>query len=696
MKNLFLFNLTITLLFTSNSFAQSQNLEDELFKLRNEPLTPSDSPTQIMRDIEDLNDQYINYRQAALSNLSKPEHLERGREIAETIGLEVVRRRNTLLLHAHVLRLRQKIEQIEDALQSDSYPRLWMRQADQLVLDSSRERLATIEQILTSTETPNSGILDAAITDLSAFISEHRADISHQDRTLIQAFDQDKPESRPDSRIRMKLKGDFTANGSTNTSVNDIFHQLNLLFDRIRQHPESRARWTNYLHEEIEELRPSSLIEVREKGLSITDLEDAAKNVSSKANDSLNLERNMQTLQTLEEEALLLKRALMMMYAEVSVSPYEFVRENTLLLANLFELDGNYSTLTTLQKLIESPENLATKQRVESLRTELIKVVSLIPHTPENTTSLASSCLNTPAPANTKISSLDMTFLEALNISPTSPRTASANDLSFMFLKPTLQGNSLSCVAHSVASDMEFEINKTNHGQVDIDEEYTYLKLQHRFYSWHHPISIEVKDTLSQGNWNDQEDYSDRGVVSDLNLNVLRPRQTFRSDSPSPYTDTSGVLAEIEPGDHQGERQKVIDRLRNKPRYAVQAYIHYIDPWQHRRRRRRVDCSFIRLLIDNQQPPIITLSSNARKLSGEGWLHIPPMNTGIQHTALIVGYGEGIDPRDMIKKPYFILRDSFVDEPIHYKVAADELLPQIRNLHKITQVVHLNPTPSAL
>ena len=84
------------------------------------------------------------------------------------------------------------------------------------------------------------------------------------------------------------------------------------------------------------------------------------------------------------------------------------------------------------------------------------------------------------------------------------------------------------------------------------------------------------------------------------------------------------------------------------------------------------------------------LSSNARKLSGEDWLHIPPMTTGILHIAVIVGYGQSIDPRDMVEKPYFILRDSFVDQPMHYKVAVDELLPRITELHKITEVEHVN------
>ena len=252
---------------------------------------------------------------------------------------------------------------------------------------------------------------------------------------------------------------------------------------------------------------------------------------------------------------------------------------------------------------------------------------------------------------------------------------------------------------------MEFEINKANQSQINIDEEYAYLQLQfesRNTYGWDHPISAEAKDKLSQGRWSDYgyPDGGTRGV----------PIRDISSD---------GVLAEIASGDHQGERQEVIDRLKVKPRYAVKMHAGYSnydtrripdslyysedgpydeseveERWNEWRNTwEEIDCSFIRLLIDNQQPPIVALSSNARKLSGEDWLHIPPMTTGTGHVAVIVGYGQSIDPRDMVEKPYFILRDSFVDQPMHYKVAVDELLPRIAKLHKITEVEHVNPIP---
>ena len=662
MKNLFLLNLVIGMFLASNSFAQLQNFEDELSYVRNIPL--ASSPTEIMESIKNLNDWYVNYWQEALANLNGKERVNRGRDIAETVGLEVVRTRNTLIFNGHVLRLKQKIEQIEAALENDNYPRLWMRQSDELILDRSRKRLAIIEQILDFTGIRESGILDVAITDLSAFLDKYRG--SQSNRTLIQTFSDSNS-----TRIMAKP--------TTMSSYNPYnLYSSSISSDQIARDPELAERWMDYLdarglREEIERLRrlfPST--------------RESRKRHSEIISDFLNLQEDRQTLQTLREEASLLEDALVTMYGVVSISFDQFVRENTPLIANLFELGGYHSRLADIRRLMESSENAKLKQKLQSLHTEFIKMTSLIPNVPENMRSLTSSCRNTSKLANKEISSNAIAFLEALNISFANS-IASANDLSFMFLEPTLQGGSLSCVAHSVASDMEFEINKTTHRQVDIDEEYTYLKLQGSDYNWRNPISAEVKDKLSQGNWNDHG-YPDRSVRR-RGFDFL---DSFEGWDPFPlpfehYNATAGVLADIEPGDHQRERQEVIDRLRSKPRYTVGAYVRYAGP---------VGCFFIRLLIDNNQPPLVTLASNARKLSGEDWLHIPPMGTGILHTALIVGYGEGIDPRDMVKKPYFILRDSFVDEPIHYKVAADELLPQIRNISKITEVVHLNPIPS--
>ena len=44
----------------------------------------------------------------------------------------------------------------------------------------------------------------------------------------------------------------------------------------------------------------------------------------------------------------------------------------------------------------------------------------------------------------------------------------------------------------------------------------------------------------------------------------------------------------------------------------------------------------------------------------------------------------------MKEKPYVILRDSFVDRPIHYKVAVDDLMGVIEGLYKTMKVKKLN------
>ena len=666
--------------FTSISFVEfSYGQESPSYYLRN--VSSASSPDVLMRDIEDLNDWSTRHRREALAGLSEEERLRRGKEIAETTGLEVMRTRNLLLLHAHVLRLRQKIGQIEESLRSYRHPHLWMRQADEWLLDQSRNRLALIEQILASSEVRENGLFDEPITDLASFINKYRSDHSHLDGLLIQTADQN--QNRPSLRIKQALR-----------SSHNNPYLPNILSMEIQSDPEMAQRWMDYIEVKgvQEEVR-------RTLGVNITRLSDEEEEfLRSIIEDFYRLEGDRETLEVLENEASLLEDALTAMYASDAISPYQFVRENTPHLANLFEIQGSYSRLADMQRLMEAPENANLKQRLQALHVEFRKVASLIPHAPETTSYSMSSCLDPSKWLDANIQERNpeaVEFLRTLNISSIG-QARPTNDLSFMFIRPTLQGSSLSCTAHAVASDMEFEINKANQSQIDIDEEYAYLQLQfesRNTYSWDHPISAEAKDKLSQGRW------SDHGYPNGSTYGV-----------PIRYMSSDGVLAEIASGDHQGERQEVIDRLKVKPRYAVRTSTSYhggrnwlfglwigndgerirIQDWME------IDCSFIRLLIDNQQPPIVALSSNARKLSGEDWLHIPPMTTGIGHVAVIVGYGQSIDPRDMMEKPYFILRDSFVDQPMHYKVAVDELLPRITELHKITEVEHVNPIAESL
>lgn len=484
-------------------------------------------------------------------------------------------------------------------------------------------------------------------------------------------------------------------------------------------------RWMDYI--EVRGVQE----EVRRLGLLVSRLSDDEKEfLEAIIGDFYKLERDRQRLTALENEASLLEDIFTEMWASESISPEQFVRENTPHLANLFEIQGSYSNLSYMQRLMESPENTYLKQRLQALHVEFKKIASLLPHVPETTNhSMMAFCLDPSKWLDANMLDRNpeaVEFLRTLNISSLG-QASSANDLSFMFLRPTLQGSSSSCTAHAVASDMEFEINKANQDQVDIDEEYTYLKLQNHpdvepHYHWQNPIPPQAKGQLSGGHWNDSYGLPDRGTYGvPLNYLGMFGFTDGSYGSPRIYRAIDGVLANIRPEDHQGERQEVIDRLKAKPRYAVKTYASYsnrdnrpypdsiyygedglynesgieerLSDWRNRNSWEKIDCSFIRLLIDHQQPPMVILSSNARKLSSEDWLHIPPMGTRISHVAVIVGYGQRIDPRDMVEKPYFILRDSFVDQPMHYKVAADELLPIISELHKITKVEHVNPIP---
>ena len=488
--------LAFVICFTSISFVEfSYGQESPSYYLRN--VSSANSPDVLMRDIEDLNDWSIRHRREALANLGlicrifsfcEEERFKRGKEIAETTGLEVVRTRNLLLLHAHVLRLRQKIGRIEESLRSDRHPHLWMRQADEWLLDQSRNRLALIEQILASSEVRANGLFDEPITDLASFINKYRSD--HSDSLLIQAFDQN--QNRPSLKTKRPLR-----------SSHNNPYLPSILSGEIQSDPEMAQRWMDYI-----EAKEGVQEEVRRTlGVNITSLSDEEKEfLGSIIENFYRLEGDRETLEVLENEASLLEDALTAMYASDAISPYQFVRENTPHLANLFEIQGSYSYLADMQRLMESPENANLKQRLQALHVEFRKVASLIPHAPETTSYSMSSCLDPSKWLDANMQERNpeaVEFLRTLNISSIG-QTSSTNDLSFMFIRPTLQGSSLSCTAHAVASDMEFEINKANQSQIDIDEEYAYLQLQFRnTYNWDNPISAEAKDKLSQGHWSD-------------------------------------------------------------------------------------------------------------------------------------------------------------------------------------------------
>ena len=98
----------------------------------------------------------------------------------------------------------------------------------------------------------------------------------------------------------------------------------------------------------------------------------------------------------------------------------------------------------------------------------------------------------------------------------------------------------------------------------------------------------------------------------------------------------------------------------------------------------KVNLGLVKLLVDTKHPPDVLISSEARVEQGE-WIK-PKNSAGIKHIVNVVGYGEGIDPFDLRKKPYLIIRDSLGSKEIHYKVDAATFLHETKGLIKIKSV----------
>jgi hypothetical protein len=98
-----------------------------------------------------------------------------------------------------------------------------------------------------------------------------------------------------------------------------------------------------------------------------------------------------------------------------------------------------------------------------------------------------------------------------------------------------------------------------------------------------------------------------------------------------------------------------------------------------------MDADFFRTLIDNVQPVIVGIQTDAREIT-EDWLR-PKLPGGIQHVIMVVGYGEGsISPFTLKREPYFIVRDSLVQESIHYKMSVHDLLNNANSVYKALRV----------
>lgn len=98
----------------------------------------------------------------------------------------------------------------------------------------------------------------------------------------------------------------------------------------------------------------------------------------------------------------------------------------------------------------------------------------------------------------------------------------------------------------------------------------------------------------------------------------------------------------------------------------------------------QVSYGLIKTMVDEGLFPQVVIDSDARFLT-EDWF-VPVPTSPIWHVLQVVGTGRGVDPFDNQEKDFFYVIDSFVHNPMVYKVSVDKMLPMVREVKRVTGV----------
>lgn len=240
---------------------------------------------------------------------------------------------------------------------------------------------------------------------------------------------------------------------------------------------------------------------------------------------------------------------------------------------------------------------------------------------------------------------------ESLKLSTTG--TITGVDLSDMYPSPELQlksktEKSNACFAFALASDLAFELGKSGANSFQISAVDLYRRLRDNEDGRKSeagndcgPLDPDFETHVVSGQWR-----HDLGIY----------------DIQSAYDFVKNVGACLRVGD-SFRRLKIsgVEKL-DSPISSEQ----------------------IRSMILAGRPPMILIDREERSIV-EDWYRIKPGKGRMDHMLVVVGFGNSeINPITLKREPYFIVRDSLVDEPIHYKVSAEDLVSHALSLEKVS------------
>ena len=310
----------------------------------------------------------------------------------------------------------------------------------------------------------------------------------------------------------------------------------------------------------------------------------------------------------------------------------------------------NYlAALPSTHKIIEILRNSSKftelKERVRKRR-EQIEQQKLIDYTSpfvshyQEAKSFDTTQMDAPLPTNA------LPFLNALEIDNQIDDSI-YRDLSTLYRNaPPSQGKSKACVGFALASDIEFELHKTHALEPAefLSPWSVYANLRYLEEERQTPPCFELESlskTIEQGLWD-----IDAGIRS------------FDGVTDNPFCLIN----------HSGPKHFGFVSVNSIEEYTGE-----------------ISFLLLKTLIDHNKPPIVEIHSDAMQ-EAEDWIKITPQGSSA-HVLVVVGYGTNeIDPFTLRKGPYFIVRDSLGQQPIHYKVRAQNLLKYSFGLLKISQL----------
>ena len=247
---------------------------------------------------------------------------------------------------------------------------------------------------------------------------------------------------------------------------------------------------------------------------------------------------------------------------------------------------------------------------------------------------------------NTLLPKESAEFLERLGINNQISHSLK-KDLSYLYGTPVSQEKSYGCAGFALASDIEFELNKIGRSE-SLSPWSVYAALRYYAAEKQIPDCLELdhlSDTIAEGAWE-----MDRGVRPNF-VNWL--------------TNKNFCLT---------------DNFLNKSYHTSFVSVKNVEQYGG-----RINFALLKTMIDHKMPPVLVIDSDARS-EIENWINIKP-DGSVAHVLIVVGYGTSdIDPFTLRKGPYFIVRDSFTSQAIHYKVSAENLLDHSYSLFKVNQL----------